>query len=131
VAWQNVKNSVVAPPAGFEGQAAWQLGASYDLKVAKLFGQYGSVETKATARVDTDLYQFGASVPVGGLGFILASYGNAKAEVAGTATTRKTFSLGYDYYLSKSTDVYAVVMNDKQTNLSSGTSVAVGIRARF
>lgn len=130
LAWQNVKNSYVAPPAGFDGQTAWQLGASYDLKVVKLFGQYGNVDTKATTKVDTKLYQFGASVPIG-LGSILASYGNATIEVGTSETTRKTFSLGYDYYLSKNTDVYAVVMNDKQTNLSSGTSVAVGIRARF
>lgn len=131
VAWQNVKNGVFPVPAGFTGQTAWQLGGSYDLKVVKLFGQYGKVETKATAKVDTTLYQFGASVPAGGLGSVLASYGNAKAEVAATETTRKTFTVGYDYFLSKNTDVYAVVMNDKATGLTSGTTIAAGIRARF
>jgi predicted porin len=39
--------------------------------------------------------------------------------------------LGYDYNLSKNTDVYGVFMNDKVTGLSSGTTLAAGVRMRF
>jgi predicted porin len=130
LAWQSVKNGVFPVPAGFDKQDTWQLGASYDLKVVKLFGQYGRVKTDATLETKTKLYQMGASVPVG-LGSVIASYGNAKAESAGGENTRKTFTAGYDYYLSKSTDVYAIVMNDKATGLTTGTTVAAGIRSRF
>ena len=37
---------------------------------------------------------------------------------------RRTFSLGYDYFLSKNTDIYAVVMNERVTALSSANTVA-------
>jgi predicted porin len=130
LAWQQVKNGVFPIPAGFKAQDTVQAGVSYDLGVAKLFGQLGSVKTKATTDIKTSLYQFGASAPIGG-GKLLASYGNAKRTVGPTSSTNKTLSLGYDYNLSKSTDVYGVLMNDKTTGLSSGTTLAAGIRMRF
>ncbi len=130
LAWQQVKNGVGSIPAGFSAQDTLQAGVSYDLGAAKLFGQLGNVKTKATSTVKTSLYQFGASVPIGG-GKLLASYGNAKREAGNTSATNKTLSLGYDYNLSKSTDVYGVFMNDKTTSLSSGTTLATGVRMRF
>jgi predicted porin len=130
LAWQQVKNGVFPIPAGFKAQDTLQAGVSYDLGVAKLFGQLGNVKTKATADVKTSLYQFGASAPIGG-GKLLASYGNAKRTVGTSDLTNKTLTLGYDYNLSKNTDVYGVFMNDKTTGLSSGTTLAAGIRMRF
>jgi len=44
---------------------------------------------------------------------------------------RDTESVGYDYFLSKRTDIYAVVIHDKVTNLGAGTGVAAGLRHRF
>ena len=35
-----VRNGAFGAPSGFGRQTTWQLGASYDLTVAKLFGQY-------------------------------------------------------------------------------------------
>jgi predicted porin len=130
VVWQDVANGAPLAPAGFDGQSTLQLGLSYNLEVVKFFGQYGEVRTDATADTKTRLYQFGFSVPVGP-GLVLASYGNAEAETAGLSTTRKTLSLGYDHYLSKNTDVYAVLMNDQATGLSTGTTAAAGIRLRY
>ena len=132
VAWQQVKNGVFPVPAGFDKQNSFQVGASYSLAAAKLFAQIGNVKTDAAADVKTKIYQFGASVPMGG-GSALASYGNAKTTVSGvpTSSTRKTLSLGYDYNLSKSTDIYAVYMNEKVTSVSAGNTFAGGIRLRF
>ena len=48
--------------------------------------------------------------------------------------TRTTVSLGYDHFLSKRTDVYAVAMYDRVSMdipNKSGTSALVGIRHRF
>jgi predicted porin len=129
-AWQSVKNGVFPVPAGFSKQDAFQVGASYDLTVAKLFVQIGNVKTTATADTKTSLYQFGAKVPVGADN-VLVSYGNAKATTLAVDTTRKTLSVAYNYNFSKRTDGYAVVMNDQATGLSSGTTIAVGLRTRF
>ena len=129
-AYQSVQNGYFGAPAGFDKQTTWQLGASYDAGMAKLFGQYGTVKSAATTDVKTKIYQLGASVPVS-TGSVLVSYGNAKTEVGSADSTRKTFSLGYDYFLSKKTDVYAALMNEKVTGLDSATTMAVGIRLRF
>lgn len=129
-AWQSVKTGFFGGPAGFEKQTTLQFGASYDLGMAKLFGQYGDVKSSATVDVDTKIYQVGASIPLAG-GSVLASYGNSKTEVGSAESTRKTLTLGYDYNLSKNTDVYGVVMNEKVTGLDSGSTFAVGVRMKF
>ncbi len=116
-------------PAGFVEQIAYQFGASYDLGVAKLFGQYGKTDTDATADVKGKLTQIGVSAPLAG-GKVLGAYGNLKYS-GGRVGTSKTISLGYDYNLSKRTDVYAVYVSDKFTNLKSGNTFAVGIRHNF
>lgn len=38
---------------------------------------------------------------------------------------------GYDYNLSKRTDVYAMYMNDHFTSESTGKSVGIGVHHRF
>ncbi|WP_244120029.1 porin [Burkholderia gladioli] len=73
--------------------------------------------------------QFGASVPIGA-GRALASYAYTKM-VGSMNTTRNTWSVGYDYNLSKRTDVYAAYLNDRITGLSSGNTFGVGIRTYF
>ncbi len=129
-AWQQVRNRAFGVPPGWESQDTLQLGASYDTGPVKLFAQYGQVKTAATLDTKTTLHGIGASVPVGN-GRFLAQYGNAKADLGAIDVTNKTLSLGYDYNLSKRTDVYAVLMNDRQTALSNGNTLAVGIRTQF
>ncbi len=103
------------------------LGGSYDFGVVKAFLQYTGVNNKATA--DEKLFQIGAAVPVTPQGSVLVSLGQDKVSNNGGKDT--IFSLGYDHNLSKRTDVYAVLSNEKATNLSSGTTVAVGIKHNF
>jgi len=105
----------------------WMLAAAYDFKVVKPYLSYG--QAKADNNPDkAKTLQVGASAPLAG-GSLLASW--AKTELSFTDLDRKTFTLGYDYYLSKRTDVYAMYMNDKITNQSTGNSFGVGIRHRF
>ena len=130
-AYQRVKNGIAAVPAGFDHQTAFQLAASYELKWLRIYGQAGTVKTAAVPVVRTHLYQLGAAAPIG-LGFALASYGHARTETVGLPTSlRRTFSIGYDYFLSKNTDIYALAMNDRVTALSSANAVAAGLRLRF
>ncbi len=129
-AYQQVKNGAFGAPAGWSSQDTWQVGASYDFTLVKLFGQYSRVKNKASAETKTKLTSVGASVPMG-LGKVLLQYGNANADFGATAVTNKTLTLGYDYNLSKNTDLYAVWMNDKLTAKTAGNTVATGIRLRF
>lgn len=115
---------------GASRQKAWMLGGTYDLKLAKLFATYG--QTSHNVDLDDKTLSLGATVPMGP-GKILASWAQTKREgvVIGADQKRTTTAVGYDYDLSKRTDLYAVYMNDRITNQDSGNSFGVGIRHRF
>ncbi len=130
LAWQRVENGAFGAPPGWRRQTTWQLGASYELAMAKLFGQYADVRTDATTGTRTALWGIGAAVPLGS-GRVLAQYGDAVAHVPGASPSNGTLSLGYDLALSKRTDVYAVYMHDRLSGQDSGNSVAAGLRLRY
>ena len=115
-------------------QKVAQLGMSYDFAPVKLFFQYerndtplavtGGPVTNATSDLNT--FQVGAKIHAGS-GNILASY----AQTGGWVD-HKTFSAGYDYDLSKRTDIYAMYMNDRAADyVDTVNSYSVGIRHRF
>jgi predicted porin len=137
----------VAPGATYTTYGAdekiWNLSDSYDFGALKLFATYTDVKQDASAVAGTQpfanedkIYQVGVSVPVSEKGSILASYGELKNKVTATNVTAKdrVFSLGYDHFLSKRTDVYAVFSNNTQSNTlnnESGQTFAVGIKHAF
>ncbi len=141
-AWQTVR-SADAPKFNLtEGQRQnfGLVSTSYDFGVVKLFGQYGEFANSGYAtnlRIDTKLYQLGASVPVTKSSKVMLSYGESKESPVEGGTTpvvkHRITSVGYDLNLSKRTDVYAVVMFDKEqlANYESGTSVVFGLRHAF
>lgn len=155
LAWQSVKKnpSTFADGTSPNDTRAWQLAASYDFEVVKLFAHLGRIDNRGTAaaplHVAYRVWDVSASVPVGA-GRVLAGYavrrtsdtvGPVPATVPGGNVERKVFTLGYDYFLSKRTDLYAMVMRDStQTRTlpappsvvsAQGTSFAVGGRHRF
>jgi len=116
--------------AGFQRQTATQLGASYDFGVVKLYGQYQYIKnTIATGDAKSNGGQLGVSIPVGP-GSVLASYAYTKTSGAADVK-RNTWAIGYDYSLSKRTDVYAAYFRDKVSDLSSADTFGVGMRAKF
>jgi predicted porin len=142
-AWQNVKTQGVggaafsgafASPAlaGFASQTSYQVGGSFDAGLVKLFAQYGKIKTDAANDVTTTNFNFGAKVPLGA-GAILAQYGNSKIETQGVSGEKKSqiASAGYDYFLSKRTDLYAVLMLEKFTAKNHGSTYAVGVKHTF
>jgi predicted porin len=136
-AWQDVKaGGVLGRPIsafpGFSSQSAYQFGGSFDAGMVKLFAQYGKIETKAVKDVSTTNFNVGAKVPLGA-GALLAQYGNSKITTATVAGEVKSqiASFGYDYFLSKRTDLYAVLMLDKLSTATHGTTYAVGVKHTF
>ncbi|WP_374257855.1 porin [Aquabacterium sp.] len=116
-------------------QKVWNLGASYDFGVAKAFLQYTDAKT---TREQTDvvdyknrIYQVGASIPLNDKAAVMVSFGQNKYSEAGFSAKDEVFTVGYDYALSKRTDVYGAFMNNRQSDMESGQSVAVGIRHNF
>ncbi|MFZ6753908.1 porin [Undibacterium sp. Dicai25W] len=120
--------------ASINYQKSYFVGGSYDLNVAKLFATYSNTkdDSSTTAAMTDKTYSLGAKVPAAG-GNILLAYADTKrtGSLVGADLSRDTFSGGYDYDLSKRTDVYAVVMSDKINTADRANSVAVGIRHKF
>jgi predicted porin len=123
ISWQDVKKDGATAVADTR---SWQAALAYDFGVARLFGQVGNVASRSTGN-EYDITGLGASVPLGG-GKLLAQWGRIKPQ---TGARRTTFTAGYDYFLSRRTDLYLVAMNDKIDNLSSGRGASLGIRHRF
>ena len=106
----------------------WMLLGAYDFEVVKAFASYGAAKAGNTVN-KSKTYQLGASIPTGPTAKVVAAW--AKTAVTPTNINRQTFTIGYDYNLSKRTDVYAMLMNDRITNQTTGNSLAVGVRHKF
>jgi predicted porin len=110
-------------------ETTWQLGATYNFGLARLFGQYTQTADRGLD-VDSRIASAGAATPLGpgNLQFQFA-YTTAK----GPAVDRKhtTVSAAYLYPYDSVTDIYAVGMDDRVRGQTRGTSMAAGVRWRF
>ena len=126
-------NNPLDTPAGLVKLTAAEqkvafVGAGYDFGLAKLFATYDK-SSHNTALEDKTM-SVGISVPVSG-GKLLAGYAETKRNTGVKETKRDTGTIGYDYFISKRTDLYTMLMSDKITGYEEGTSFGVGIRHRF
>ncbi|MGB7194192.1 MAG: porin [Collimonas pratensis] len=144
----NIQTGAVYNLTPARQQNTWFVGGAYDFQVVKLFATYQASDNKLPDGLDntrfklkSDTLQLGASMPVG-KGLALLSWAQTKVKADGdyldtlgsgwqSSIKRNTASLGYDYFLSRRTDVYAVSMYDKITDMQSGISFGVGIRHKF
>lgn len=121
--------------ADARSQDATLAAASYDFKVAKLFGQYQVARDDFAAAPRPDArkrtYQLGVSVPLGP-GFVLASLADSRFRAGAASSDRETYAAGYDYVLSRRTDAYLVYYRDRARDVGNTQSVlALGVRHRF
>jgi predicted porin len=110
-----------------------QGGAYYDFKVVRLWAQASRTNFKSAtpAEITLKTTALSATVPAGG-GQVIVEWARTGQSRTGVVNARRdTQGLGYDYFLSKRTDLYAVALHDKVTRLSSGTGLALGMRHRF
>ncbi|MDM0020705.1 porin [Variovorax saccharolyticus] len=125
----------------------WNLGASYDFGVAKLFGEYSNAKLKQDTSSNfvagvtnpfgfrnpgADGWLLGVTVPVGP-GLIRASYSAVDYKNTGTLISERLgfrpdpkadkFAIGYVHNLSKRTALYATVA---RVNNKNGADLTVG-----
>ena len=116
--------------------------AIYDNRIAKEPGYLLlNATTQATLRgifvaritentqIDANSAQIGLHYKIGA-GRIMASVARQNDRTRSNSDATLA-AIGYDYNLSKRTDIYAVAMRDKLDNLSAGSSYSVGVRHRF
>ncbi|HEX6706174.1 MAG TPA: porin [Albitalea sp.] len=90
------------------------LAANYDFGVAKLYAGYGTGQD--AAKVSRKNTIFGVTAPVG-QGQVIASY---DVQNQNGVRVEQLLSLGYKYFLSKRTNVFAVIASD--TKAPAGTN---------
>jgi predicted porin len=110
-------------------------GASYDFGVLKAYGQVGTHTIKMDGAEDTKVkfFQLGAGIPVSAEGSVMVSLGQSKW---GDALKIRDLSIGYDHMISKRTDAYVALRDerfsgsDAQETLKQN-AVSAGVRHRF
>jgi len=122
--------TALAEVPGLQSQSTAELAMTYDFKIVKIYGQYMNITDQAsTGNFHSNTGQLGVSVPVG-VGHALGSYAYSKTDGA-FEDRRGTLAVGYDYPLSKRTDIYAAFKFDHVANESSGITYGGGLRTSF
>lgn len=125
---QRFRTPVTAPTTQQDG---YLLGATYDFKVVKVFGSVLRTEASGITN-DTKTYDVGMKIPVTQSGAVLAEWAQTKRSRTGVPENKRdTASVGYDYFLSKRTDIYAVYSYDRQTRFDSAGTIGIGVRHTF
>ncbi len=127
---QQVKVGPGLARIGSSHQRTWYAGGAYDAKVAKLYVSYADADSgqpDKTARTA----QVGVAVPAGAGSFLL-SWAQTRQTATGFAGARRdTGAFGYDYNLSRRTDVYAVAQHDKLQSANGASTFGIGVRHKF
>ncbi|MCC7646666.1 MULTISPECIES: porin [unclassified Janthinobacterium] len=107
----------------------WSIGGGYKFGPAKITAAYSKGDTKVATTGEFKSYLIGLNYTVGG-GDAKVSYG--KQEQSNNKfkdqDTIKEFGIGYDYHLSKRTDVYAYAGRERVKSL---TSYQIGLAHKF
>ena len=104
------------------------IGASYDLKVAKIMATWQDAKN-TSLNMEGKTTQVSALVPVG-QGNIMAEFADSKYKTS-SITKYKESAVGYDYKFSKTVDAYATVGRTSVTALTGGQTYGAGVRVRF
>jgi predicted porin len=120
--------------AAINRQKAYFMGASYKLPIAKLFATFQiNKNTTGDSRDLMDkVYSTGLNVPMAS-GALLIGYAHTRrsGSLLTSDRDRKTFTIGYDHFLSKRVDLYTMVKLDRISTTSTATSFGTGIRYNF
>jgi predicted porin len=110
-------------------ESTWQLGATYNFGLARLFGLYTHTDDVGLG-VKSNLTSAGLTVPVGP-GTLAVQAGLTTAK--GDAVDRRHASLSgaYIYPFDSLTDFYVIGMEDRIRGQTRGFSAAVGVRYKL
>jgi len=91
----------------------WDIGGTYDLGAVKLAGVYG--KNKTNGGFNAKNWLLGVTAPMGS-GALLASYARFKEDNAKASK----IALGYEYNMSKRTNLYAVYAKISTNDAAEG-----------
>lgn len=122
--------------ANSDGNSLFNMALHYDFGMAKLIGYYGRAKTGVNSEGTNKFFLIGATAPVGP-GLVKVGYGQLGVEPVGATEEFKVkkFSVGYNYNLSKRTNVYVDFStardNDDAADSKNSTAYAFGVKHTF
>ena len=129
VAYNYFKDNAQDAKLVTNAKSASTVFVNYNFGVATPVFIYQKVKTDGTASaapLDRKIFTLGVTVPVDASGKLLATFTNVKddtvavAATGATVGTAKQFAIGYQYALSKRTDLYTAYARTNQDALSKG-----------
>lgn len=121
--------TVAAPATESVERSAWNLAATYDLGIAKLYGHFlhGADTQEGAAKfksLDRNVWWLGASMPFAGRHTVRAVYAHLDDRLA-TNRDSDHYGVGYEFALDGQTDLYAYYaqvsnQNGGQNSLCAG-----------
>jgi predicted porin len=113
-----------------DGHSLFNVAAHYDLGMVKLIGYFARGKTGVNANDTNKFVQIAATSPIGG-GKLKAAYG--RLDPQGNDNNITKFSIGYDYPLSKRTNVYADLGLGRSdvTGATNNNAYAFGLKHVF
>jgi len=115
------------PTASLDGNSLFNLAFHYDLGFVKPMVYYSRAKVSA-GTLSNKFISIGALAPIGG-GTLKAAWG--RLDPAGATPTSTKIGLGYDYPLSKRTNIYADVGFGRQDGLTNNNAYALGVKHTF
>lgn len=119
-----------------DGRSLWNIAVHYNLGIVKPMLYYAKAKTGAGAQDDNKVVLLSASAPLGN-GQLQFGYSKMTFE-NGVIKDHKKLGLGYDYYLSKRTNLYAQLASATGRGASAAaattdrnTAYALGIKHSF
>lgn len=111
-----------------DGRGVTSVALHYDLGVVKPILYYAQGKTDASGNTKAKVYMIGATAPLGN-GLLKAMYFDLDSDI--DSRDRSKFGLGYNYTLSKRTNLYVDIGQAKQTNLENNRAYAFGVKHMF
>jgi predicted porin len=112
----------------FDKQGTTNFALHYNFGVAKVMGYYDTAKIGAGGATKSKMFSLGVLAPIGP-GNLKAAYYRVNPD--GANNNRSKFGIGYDYYLSKRTNVYADLGSARADTLKNNTAWAFGLKHTF
>lgn len=115
-----------ATVGGTDSQDAYRIGANYSIAGFKVLGLYQDIKNVGFTNNDVKAYGVGAAYTFLGANTIKAQYYKADDISNTNGTGGDLWAVGYDYKLSKQTNVYAMYAQTSNSSAASYTIMGGG-----
>ncbi|MDD3577104.1 porin [Halothiobacillus sp.] len=125
-AYEQHKLQAAPAPGMKDSQDAYRIGANYSIAGFKILGLYQDVKNVGLTSDDVKVYGVGAAYTFMGANTVKAQYFKADDISNRPNTGGDMWAVGYDYKLSKQTNVYAMYAQTSNSSAASYTIMGGG-----